>query len=334
MRWSLAKPPVPLPLAIRRTGDDTPANSVWRFVWRMSGHRQVWLSLLAVAVAGLSMAPLELQRRIVNDAVEGADVENLVTLGAIYLLVLVLLAGTKLIFGIYQSWLSESAIQYVRGHLARLHLKRVGDDDSQDDAAAEDASRAIPIINTEVEEVGGFVGEGISGPLVHFGTFAAILGYMLVTEPLLATIAAIFLLPQVLVMPLLQRLINRLVAARVELQRDLAGLVSRIAPGAEDMPSERAVRGRIRAVYTNRMRIAVLKFLGKAGINVLNGLAPLAALVVGGYFVIEGQATLGVVVAFVTGFDRLADPLRQLIAYYRLYARVRVQHQKIAEWMA
>mgnify|MGYP003403376523 CR=1 FL=1 len=42
-------------------------------------------------------------------------------------------------------------------------------------------------------------------------------------------------------------------------------------------------------------------------VNFFNGLAPVAALVIGGYLVITGQTSIGVVVAFISGFDRLAD---------------------------
>jgi hypothetical protein len=46
-----------------------------------------------------------------------------------------------------------------------------------------------------------------------------------------------------------------------------------------------------------------------------------------------GQTSIGVVVAFISGFDRLADPLRQLIAFYRLATQSRVRHDAIASWM-
>jgi len=325
----LTEPPVPRPMAIERIGDDTPATSVWRFVWRMSGRHQVWICLLATVVAALSMAPLELQRLIVNDAIQQANLATLALYGGLYLAVMLLLAGSKLAFNLYQVWMSESTIHYVRRHLSDLHRQRVDEGDEGKD----DAGRVVPIVSKESEELGGFVGEGISGPFVQAGTFVAILGYMLVTEPLLAAIAAVFLLPQIVLMPMLQRFINRLIASRIELQRELADMIARITPASEEVPSQSEMRDQIGSVYSNRMRIGVLKFLGKMAVNILNNLAPLAALVIGGYLVIKGQTTLGVVVAFVSGFDRLSDPLRQVIAYYRLYARVRVQHQKIAEWM-
>ena len=38
------------------------------FIWQESGGQQVWLCLLTLLVVPLSTVPLELQRRIINDA--------------------------------------------------------------------------------------------------------------------------------------------------------------------------------------------------------------------------------------------------------------------------
>ena len=46
------------------------------------------------------------------------------------------------------------------------------------------------------------------------------------------------------------------------------------------------------------MAIHLTKFLLKGTINLANNLAPLGVLVVGGWFVLEGATTVGVVVAF------------------------------------
>ena len=76
-----------------------------------------------------------------------------------------------------------------------------------------------------------------------------------------------------------------------------------------------------------------LKFLLKGAINLLNNLAPLAVLMVGGYMVLQGESTVGVVVAFISGLQRLADPVRELMNYYRVAAQANVQHSMIARWM-
>ena len=53
---------------------------------------------------------------------------------------------------------------------------------------------------------------------------------------------------------------------------------------------------------------------------------------VGGYLVIKGQTTIGTVVAFVSGFERLSGPLRDLLNFYREYEQAKVQYRMIVQW--
>ncbi len=313
------------PRAIPTTGDDSPAASLFGYVWRMSGHHQVWICSLALAVAALSMAPLELQRRIVDDVVVDKELGLLLGLGAAFLLVLVLQGACKFVLRIYQGWLSESAIRYSRDHLARIHECRT----AEDGGGAE--GQAVSVIGTEIDKLGGFVGEGLSQPFVNVGMLVAIVGYMVAVEPLVALFSLLFLVPQVIVVPLVQRRINALVEERVSLVRALSDTLAALPQDCRDL-RESGLHGQLDGIYGNRIRTFVLKFGLKALVNLLNGLAPLSVLLIGGYLVIQGETTIGVVVAFLSGFDRLAAPLRELIAYYRVASHANVQHAMIARW--
>jgi ABC-type multidrug transport system fused ATPase/permease subunit len=325
------------PVRIRRTGDDTPARSLYGYVWRMSGWQQAWLSLLAALVAGLSMAPLELQRRIVNNAIGGENLELLVRLAAVYLAVVLVQTGLKYLLRVGQGWVSESAIRYTRRHLLGLYRGRrpsPGHDDQE--IRDDDKGRAVSIIGAEVELLGGFVGEAVAEPLVNAGMMLAILGYMFVVEPVLAAACLVFFVPQAIAVPAIQRVINRFIERRIGLLRDFG---EQIAHAGEEH-SARAepdrdldYQAKLNAIYGNRIRIYLLKFASKGLVNFFNNLAPVVALVAGGYLVIVGQTSLGVVVAFISGFDRLADPLRQLVTFYTLAAQSRVRHEAIARWM-
>jgi hypothetical protein len=55
---------------------------------------------------------------------------------------------------------------------------------------------------------------------------------------------------------------------------------------------------------------------------------------IGGYMATTGATTVGTVVAFFDGFRRLADPSRELLAYYRLMAETQVQYRLIARRLA
>ncbi|MEQ8356057.1 MAG: ABC transporter ATP-binding protein [Kiloniellaceae bacterium] len=318
------------PREIESTGDDTPAASLWRYVWRMSGWHQVGICLLAVVTAGLTAVPLELQRRIVNDVVAGGQLRLLWLLAAIYLLVLLVQGVTKYALRMYQGWLSESAIRYNRLHLSRIQECRQSGRGKTDDAAP--GGEAVSVIGAEVDKLGGFVGEGLSQPCTNLAMLIAIGGYMIVVEPLVALISLVFVVPQIVLLPLFQRYINRLVEERLTLMRALGESLTSLSDGDEGL-EEGELPDQLDRIYGNRLRTFLLKFGLKATNNLLSGLAPLSVLLVGGMMVIQGETTIGVVVAFVSGFDRLSAPLRELIAYYRVAAQASVQHCMIARWM-
>src|SRR3546814_17466409 len=97
------------PRRIPRTGDDTPAASLFGYVWRMSGSHQMWICLLAIVVAGLTAIPLELQRRLVDAVGRDRAMELLWLLAGGYLSVLLVQAVTKYALPMYKSRPSERA---------------------------------------------------------------------------------------------------------------------------------------------------------------------------------------------------------------------------------
>ena len=242
------------PVRIRRTGDDTPARSLYGYVWRMSGWHQAWLALLAALVAGLSMAPLELQRRIVNNAIGGEDLGLLALLAAVYLAVVVLQTGLKYLLRLGQGWVGESAIRYTRRHLLGIHQGRRSGPDRHDEAGrnegGREGGRAVSIIGAEVEQLGGFVGEAVAEPLVSGGMMLAILGYMFVVEPVLAAACLAFFVPQAIGVPITQSFVNRFVERRIGLLRDFGEQVAEAGAAHGGRPGSG-----LGAIYGNRIRI-------------------------------------------------------------------------------
>src|SRR5580704_5984093 len=71
------------------------------FVWRTSGRHQIWLAALSAIVFGLTAAPLEIQRRVVNDAFKGGHFPAILLLAGIYLAVALASGLTKLALNVY-----------------------------------------------------------------------------------------------------------------------------------------------------------------------------------------------------------------------------------------
>lgn len=320
------------PRTIEPTGDDTPAISLWRYVWRMSGWHQVAVCVIAIIVALLSIAPIELQRRLVDDAIKPQNLELLTTLAVIYVAVVVCQGALKYLLRVYEGWLSESAIAHNRKHLTRLHAENhTGDDNSKKSNASN--GRAVSIIGAEIEKLGGFVGDGLSQPVVNSGMLIFGLGYMLSVEPMVGLIGVIALIPQVALVPVIQKQINALIEKRVNKMRDMSDELSELSPGEKNDEQVETINSGISMLFDNRMKLFLLKFGMKALINFLNALAPICVLLAGGYLVIQGQTSIGVIVAFISGFDRMSSPMRELLSYYRVASQAAVQHKMIANWM-
>lgn len=309
------------PRAVTRTGDDSAAVSLKRFIWRMTGWHQVAACLGAIAVTLINLAPLELQRRIVNEVVETQDVAMLLQFGMAYAALILIHQAGKFGLRLYQGWLTESATLYMRNHLLSLYKDGSG-------VGEDGTGRAVSIVGAEVEKLGGFVGEALSQACANAAMLLGVGAYMLIVEPGIAVFALAVLIPQIVLTPIIQRRLNRLIEARVQFLRDMGDDITEL-----DGPARDRCLMVIPSIFRNRMRYYLLKFLMKSVLNILNAVGPLTVLLVGGYMVMQGETQVGVIVAFLSGFDRMSSPVRELIAFYRVAAQAAVQHRMIAKWM-
>lgn len=309
------------PRTVERTGDDSPAASLPRYIWRMSGRHQIGAGLIAIMVAILDLIPIELQRRIVDGALEKDSYELLLTYGALYFGVIVIHQLTKFALRLYQGWISESAIVYSRTHLFKVYRKRVEDGEV-------DSGNAVSILTNEIDKLGGYVGEGVTQAATNIALLIGAIVYMMIVEPTIALFGLAFMVPQILLTPFLQKRLNELVEVRVSYMRDLSGIAT-----DEASVRDEAEEDILPKVYKNRMRFFFVKFGMKMILNFLNTLAPLTVLIYGGYLVLEDATTVGVIVAFLAGFQRVSEPLRELISFYRITAQANVQHRMISGWM-
>jgi ABC-type bacteriocin/lantibiotic exporter with double-glycine peptidase domain len=293
------------------------------FVWRASGVHQLYAGLIAVAVALLTFAPIDLQRRIVDDAIEHRDVRGLIWLGGIYALAILVQAGLKYTLFVYQGWVGESAVKESRDQLAVIAADRAGQGSAK-------GGQTVNVIGREIDTVGGFVGTSISDFVVNLTLMVSVATYMIYIQPTIALVSAIFLVPQIFLAFYMQRDLNVLVERQVGLVRKLGTEAIAESPDRSSNPAGQFRT--IRAIFDNRMQFNFVKYGLKELLNIANAIGPLMVLLVGGYLVIQGQTTIGIVVAFVSGFERLSAPLRDLLDFYRDYEQARVQYQMITKW--
>jgi len=194
------------------------------------------------------------------------------------------------------------------------------------------AGTFVAMIASEAEAVGKFVGDCISTPTVQAGTLLSVLGYMLYTEPLLGLVVLLIAVPQVFAVPMIQRRINTLVRERVRTVRRAGDLVVDNMQGgggsaASSLGSE--IGKAFETIYGVRLRVFKLKFGLKVLVSGLQSVGVFALLFVGGIMVLNGKTEIGIVVAFISGLDRVLDPWRELIAFVRSTSAAKVQFDLI-----
>ena len=191
-------------------------SNIYRYVWEASGWHQLPLVLLTVCVSLLEVVPLELQRRIVNDAVKDRDYVYVLILCAAYLAAVLIQGGTKLGVNIYRSWVGENAVRELR---RRVHA--LVDATSEASSTLEAEGIQASMIVAEVEPVGSFVGSSVSEPVLQAGILCSVLAYMIHVDIWMAAVALLFFLPQLIFVPMMQRAMNRRTHVRVRIIRRL-----------------------------------------------------------------------------------------------------------------
>src|ERR1043165_9052394 len=112
-------------------------RTIMGYVVRSSGRHQIGLGVLSAGVFGLSSVPLELQRRIVNDAIKNGATETILWLAIAYAGVGLLEQGLKLALNLYRAWVSEDAVRGLRRTLEDVH------DEGGADAAGTHTAMAV-----------------------------------------------------------------------------------------------------------------------------------------------------------------------------------------------
>ena len=304
-------------------------RSLYRFIWSASAPKQIRLCVLTAAVVGLSLAPLELQRRLTDTAFHTQDISLLAMLGGVYVAVLVLQGGLKYWLNVGRGRLVENLARRLRelvfGSIAAHKALPTTDERRLEGGAL------ASMVAAEAEEVGGFVGESISQPLLQGGTMIAVTGYLLWLDPLIASFAAAIYLPQMAVVPRVQAVINRLARVHARQVRQLGAEVVAQTLSAQDGIALRRFRHLAQLTRETRIRIYYRKFLLTALGNFLDALGPMVILTIGGWLVIHGKTDAATIVVFVSGFHKIAEPWDQLVNFYRTASNARTKYALIRD---
>jgi ABC-type bacteriocin/lantibiotic exporter with double-glycine peptidase domain len=301
------------------------AIGLYGYIRETSGRSQVLLAALSVVIFLLDLIPLELQRRIVNDAISRRAFDTLVWLCAAYAAATLLQGAAKLTWNIFRNSVGEATSRRLRLDTFAAALRRPAPDTTAKEGVG------ISIILSEADPVGLFVATSVSEPVLHGGVLISVFGYLIYLQPLMALVALVLFVPQCAFVPVIQTAINRRTEARIRVMRRLsADIVAETAEGVLEREG-RSYRQRVRHIYDLNMQIYRRKYAMNFVINLLYHLGTVGILFVGGWFVMQGQTEVGTVVAFISGLTKVNDPWNDLVTFFRDMTNARVKYQLIAK---
>ncbi|MDR6288180.1 MULTISPECIES: ABC transporter transmembrane domain-containing protein [Inquilinus] len=292
------------------------------FILRASRWHQLALAVLSTGVFLLTIAPIELQRRIVDDTLYEHDFRPVLLLALAYGGVAILEGLVKLLTNIYRGWVGESAVRLLREKVRLgLHDLPAARHDSMADGIG------LSMMVAESDDIGGFVGNSLSEPVLQGGILLSAFAYMLYIQPFMALASFAVFVPQLVLVPMIQGRINRRVSRRITMLRQVSIAVtsSPVSAGSEEQTR------RFDSIFTLNVGVFVLKFSMNFLMNIFYHLGVTCAFGLGGWYVVHGEAGIGTVVAIISGLSKINDPWGDLVTWYRDLTVTQVKYRLIAD---
>jgi ABC-type multidrug transport system fused ATPase/permease subunit len=335
-----AAPAMPGPIP----GSQPMDKSIYGFILRFSFRDQMAVLALTAVSLPFYYLSLDLPKTIVNaingkglrERIEGFrldQTEYLAVLCAAFLALVIVNGGFKYWINVLKGRLGERMLRRLRFELYHrilrfplLQFRRTS------------PGELIPMITSEVEPLGGFIGDAFALPAQQGGTLLTAIFFLFVQDPVLGA-AAVALYPlQGYVIPKLQRKVNLLGKQRVRTIRTLADRVGESVGGIQEIHANDGARlqladfaERLGRIYEIRFEIYQRKFFVKFLNNMINQLTPFFFYSIGGYLVIRGQLSFGSLVAVLSAYKDLAAPWKELLDFYQTKEDSRIKYEQVVE---
>ena len=314
----------------------TPVVQKSLFSWILASNLKLqgFLVFIILITVFARVVPLEMQKRVVNEAINLRNVDLLLIYCGIYLIAVIAQGAFKLIINYFQARIGQQALADMRKelyhHILTLPLGFF---------RKTQPGLIVASLITELTTSGTFVGMAIAVPVTNILTLLAFAGYLLWLNPLLALIS-MSIYPFVLfLVPKLQRRANAENKKRVDATRVLSGKIAESATGIHEIQGNGGFtieNHKFDRMVDKLMQIRVVWTLYSEGIKLLNNffnnLSPLLIFSIGGYLAMTGRLELGALVAFLSAQEKLYQPWKDLIEFYQVYQDASVTYQRTMEY--
>jgi ABC-type multidrug transport system fused ATPase/permease subunit len=205
--------------------------------WIISQNRwlQLLLAITAVIAVFANVLPLEMQKRIVNDAINLRKFDLLVFYCGIYLAAVMAASALKYLINILQNIIGQRTIADMRrelyAHILTIPLRFY---------RRTQPGLVVAALTTELATAGDFIGMAIAIPLTNLLMLLAFGGYLLWLNPLLAAVTLSIYPVVLLLVPVLQKRVNIYNRKRVDAGRKLSSRVGESVAGIHEIQANGA----------------------------------------------------------------------------------------------
>ena len=311
---------------------DIPVVKRSLFSWILAGNvkLQVGIVILVSVTVFARVLPLEMQKKIINDAIALRKLDLLYIYCTYYIAAVILASVLKFIISILQTMVSQRVLANMRKdlyhHLLRLPMSFF---------RKTQPGLVVASLVTELATAGTFVGMAVAVPLINVLTLLAFAGYLLYLNWILAVISMSIYPAVIFLIPLLQRKVNKYNRDRVDVTRVMSNQISDTISGIHEVHGNGSFEiehKKYDSIVDKLYRIRIVWTLYQQAVKVTNNfftnLGPFLIFLLGGYLAMKGQLELGSLVAFLSAQEKLYDPWREIIEFYQTYQDGSVQYYK------
>jgi ABC-type multidrug transport system fused ATPase/permease subunit len=304
------------------------------WVWTSNLKLQGILLAVIVVTVGARVLPLEMQKKIINQAIGMQKVDLLLIYCGYYLAAVVAASGLKLVINTLQTYIGQQSLADLRkklyAHILTLPMPFF---------RKASPGMVVQSLVGEVANTGEFVGQAIAVPVTNVLTLLAFATYLFYLNPLMAGISMALYPVAIIVIPFLQKRSNAANKERVDTGRKLSTMIGETISGIHEVHSNASfnLENRRFGAYVDKLsQVRVVWNLYKYAIKVSNNffqsLGPFVLFLVGGYLAINGRFDLGALVAFLSANEKLYDPWKELMDFYQVWQDATVSYGRIMEY--
>ncbi|GEM_PF-34052 len=320
-------------------------RGVFKYILRYSRPQQILLLTLSVLSFPVYYASLQLPKMIVDDGIGAEDfprtflgtefehIPFLLFLCGIFLALVFFNGAFKYVINVFKGSSGERLLRRLRYQLISRVLRF-----PLPQFRKVSQGELVSMITAETEPLGGFFGEGLATPVYQGGMLVTLMTFMFVQDWKLG-LAAVALYPfQAWLIPKLQRQVNALGKERVRTVRQLSERIGEAVSGASEIHANDTAQyeladfsSRLGRIYAIRFEIYLKKFFIKFLNNFLAQLTPFFFYSIGGILVINGQITIGALIAILSAYKDVLAPWKILLNYYQQKEDARIKYEQIIE---